>query len=673
MAERLYGAVLRTSVSRLEEFASCPFRFFVHSGLRANERKMFELDARERGSFQHDALKLFHDQLAANKMRWRDVTPQEARERIGQIARLLSGNFRDGLMRDSPQTHFAAKMLVESLQDFVEVIVTWMREQYEFDPVAVELEFGSDASPSAGIALGDGHKLLLRGRIDRVDLFREADGDEGLAVVVDYKSGEKSLDATLMQHGVQLQLPAYLNVLRRENPRSLGAARIRPAGVFYANLHGKHANAPSRVQALDTSAAARKAAYRHTGRFDAGMLAQLDKLQSADQFNYRLKGDGALYANSTEALSRAAFEKLLDRVDILLVEMGRRIYAGDAAVDPYRKGKRTPCEDRDYRTVCRIDPWTHQVPACSGKRRNRMKLTEAQQTAVNARGNVLVSAAAGTGKTGTLVARCLQYLCDERPRVSLDEILVVTFTEAAATEMRERLRARLEEKLYTTPEDPHWAEQLALFDAAHIGTLHGLCFRLIRRHFYELKLDPQVSVLADGEARLLADECIDAVLQHHYAGRDQRAEAVQELIQSYGSKGDRTIRALLLRLHDYAQTRANPSAWMEAQTRMFAAPEPEKWRQWLLEGIAAWREESVSMLRHLANCNEKAPECADLLAALPERFSRDQAAACLAQLRTAGTVWPTGRKTALQKPLERFFETVEFFSSLAESSAKMTR
>ena len=72
LAEKLYGPTLRSSVSRLEEFAACPFRFFVRVGLRADERKVFELDARERGNFQHDVLKIFHEQLSAEGKRWRD-------------------------------------------------------------------------------------------------------------------------------------------------------------------------------------------------------------------------------------------------------------------------------------------------------------------------------------------------------------------------------------------------------------------------------------------------------------------------------------------------------------------------------------------------------------------------------------------------------------------------
>src|SRR5882757_2663691 len=128
--------------------------------------------------------------------------------------------------------------------------------------------------------------------------------------------------------------------------------------------------------------------------------------------------------------------------------------------------------------------------------------TQSQRQAVAARGNVLVMAGAGTGKTKTLVARCLD--CLDRERASLDELLIVTFTEAAAAEMRQRLRKSLEEKNAALSKDEFWQEQLARFDLAHIGTLHSFCLKLIREHFYELGLDPQLAILDEGEACQLA-------------------------------------------------------------------------------------------------------------------------------------------------------------------------
>ena len=86
LAARLYGPELSTSVSRMEQFAACPFKFFVHSGLRAEERKLFELDIRNQGNFQHEVLAFFHIQLRKEGRRWRDLEPREARDRIGTLA-----------------------------------------------------------------------------------------------------------------------------------------------------------------------------------------------------------------------------------------------------------------------------------------------------------------------------------------------------------------------------------------------------------------------------------------------------------------------------------------------------------------------------------------------------------------------------------------------------------
>ena len=314
-------------------------------------------------------------------------------------------------------------------------------------------------------------------------------------------------------------------------------------------------------------------------------------------------------------------------------------------------------------------------------------LTSSQRQAVAARGNVLVMAGAGTGKTHTLIARCLHYLCEEQPPASLEEILVVTFTEAAAAEMRRRLREQLEEKLRAAPGEPRWTEQIALFDTAHIGTLHGFCLKLVREHFHELGLDPQLAVLDEGEARLLADETLDEELQDHYAGQNELAEAVQSLIQIYGGGRDQAIRQLVLRLHNYAQTRPDAAGWLASQIEHFASPAPDEWRKWLRDGIQAWRDEWLPVLENLGApsigsacsprnqlraepvlgaplANEKAPELAGILQRLPKNFSRETAAEILGQIISADGDWPAKRKTALRKSLEKFFADAAFLHSL---------
>jgi ATP-dependent helicase/nuclease subunit A len=292
-------------------------------------------------------------------------------------------------------------------------------------------------------------------------------------------------------------------------------------------------------------------------------------------------------------------------------------------------------------------------------------LTLAQQQAITASGNVLVMAGAGTGKTHTLVERCLHCLCEENPRASLDEILIFTFTEAAAAEMRRRLRRALAQKLRQNPDDTHCAGQLVLFDTAHIGTLHSFCFKLVREHFYELGLDPQLSVLDEGGARLLAAETLDEELQLHYAGTSELNNAVQNLIQIYGAGRDEKIRQLVLRLHQYSQTRPDAENWLTQQIEKFSAPTPDEWQRWLLEGIQNWRTESLALLASLRAENLKAAECLEILGQLPEEFTRAQATAILEKIQAADDNYPSRKKTVLREPLKKIFADAEFLNSLA--------
>jgi ATP-dependent helicase/nuclease subunit B len=366
LVEYLYGSTLETSVSRLEEFAACPFRFSITSGLHAEERRLFQLDARHQGSFQHEVLARFHLEVQRENRRWRDLTAAEARQRIRAIAEKVVVEYEGGLLQASEQSRFTAEALISTLQAFITAAIDWM-PQYQFDPHSVELAFGMEEKPLPAweIDLGEGHRLSFRGKIDRVDLMRPPGHTEALCVVVDYKSSARRLDPILMAHGIQLQLLAYLNVLRSlEDPAPIfGVRQLLPTGVFFVNLRGKYRGAHNRTEVMESFQSARALAYQHTGRFDASALPHLDNrpgVSAGDQFNYRLSASGKIHGACREPLETAAFLAALDTVESHLRRMGREIYAGTVRVDPYRKGNLSACDQCEYRGICRIDPWTHR-------------------------------------------------------------------------------------------------------------------------------------------------------------------------------------------------------------------------------------------------------------------------------------------------------------------------
>jgi ATP-dependent helicase/nuclease subunit B len=360
--ERAYGAELDVSISALEDFAACPFKFFVRRGLRAGERQQFEVDPRERGNFQHAVLRDFHEHLLRAGKRWRDLTPDEARQLIRDLGEAQLGRFREGLFAASEGRQFTARLLIEGLEKLIATLVQWNREQYAFDPSFVELEFGPEkALPGWRLDVDGRHALVLRGRMDRVDLCRREGADAALAVVVDYKSSEQKIDRLRLLNGLELQLLAYAGLLRHlSDPQgALHVPALLPAGAFYVNLRGTVKPAKTRAEALQDDPTARATAYQHLGRFDGQWLRLFDTRTGAergDQFKYSIKRDGELSKNS-EALPAGAFTALLDLVEAQLRQMGQEIYAGRVLAAPYRQGHETACNHCEYRGICRFDPW----------------------------------------------------------------------------------------------------------------------------------------------------------------------------------------------------------------------------------------------------------------------------------------------------------------------------
>lgn len=364
VAAELYGRSLHTSVSALERFAECPFRYFVSQGLHAKERKLFVADFREEGTLQHEILARFHEDITHEERKWRDVAPSDGRSRIQHIAEDIIANFRDGLFQKNPTAAYAARALTRNLQDFVETTLRWMNT-YALNPTAVELGFGLGDNPIPGwvLKLDDEHELVFRGKIDRIDIGQSQPNGKPHAVVIDYKSGVQKLEPILMQNGIQLQLAAYLATIRGhpEISRHLGYDELEPGGVFYITLR----NQPSKVPHRTASAAASgksNHAYQHLGRYRLDLLPSLDSGQPhnpSGQFKYRFKKDNTLYANSIEAMSTEAFLGLLDSVEGQLRTIGGAILSGDTRVDPYRRGSTKACDRCDFQTICRIDPWSH--------------------------------------------------------------------------------------------------------------------------------------------------------------------------------------------------------------------------------------------------------------------------------------------------------------------------
>ena len=194
--------------------------------------------------------------------------------------------------------------------------------------------------------------------------------------------------------------------------------------------------------------------------------------------------------------------------------------------------------------------------------------TEEQQKVIDLRNrNILVSAAAGSGKTAVLVERIITMLTKDEPPVSVDELLIVTFTEAAAAEMKERIRDAIEKKLKEQPENEHLSQQATLIHNAQITTIHSFCLSVIRDHFHATTLDPGFRVGEEGELKLLQQDVLKEVLEEKY---QEGEEDFLDFVSAYGgTKNDRKLEEWILKIYEFSRSYPDSSGWLSDCVRAY--------------------------------------------------------------------------------------------------------
>ena len=187
--------------------------------------------------------------------------------------------------------------------------------------------------------------------------------------------------------------------------------------------------------------------------------------------------------------------------------------------------------------------------------------TPVQRDAINAKGNVLVSAAAGSGKTAVLTERVVSLICDKEKGISADKILVVTFTKAAAAEMRSRIEARLNEECEKQPENVHLMRQMLLFPSAKICTIDSFCIELVRENFDKLNINPDFKVVDDSIMVGLRAKAISQVFDKQFSSGDT---LFLKLLETVGSVFDDSVLVdFVQRIHTFTTTLPNPHEWLK--------------------------------------------------------------------------------------------------------------
>ena len=228
-----------------------------------------------------------------------------------------------------------------------------------------------------------------------------------------------------------------------------------------------------------------------------------------------------------------------------------------------------------------------------------MKFTEDQQRVIDLRNcNILVSAAAGSGKTAVLVERIVELVsgsgCDSARAVDIDRLLIVTFTNAAAAQMRERITKALSDRVEAEPDNEHIKKQLMLIHNAKIMTIHSFCLYLIKNHFNDIGLDPDFRTADEGEIRLLKQEVLSELLEEQFAqGRQEFTDCVEYF--AYDGR-EKRLEELIERLYTFSGSYPFPKKWlrqhrMDYHVETFEELVKTEWFAGMMQEISALLQE----------------------------------------------------------------------------------
>lgn len=195
-----------------------------------------------------------------------------------------------------------------------------------------------------------------------------------------------------------------------------------------------------------------------------------------------------------------------------------------------------------------------------------VEFTDEQKLVIQTRNkNILVSAAAGSGKTAVLTERIIKKMTEDNPKVGIDRLLIVTFTENAASEMRDRISKKLDEMIERNPKDSWLKKQKMILPIAHISTIHGFCLHLIRNHFQEIGLDPAFRIADDGEKALLVRDCLDLLMEQECKKAREEFFLCEQCFDEDGNFS--VLKERILQIFRFVQSVPFPEEWFAQSMR----------------------------------------------------------------------------------------------------------
>ena len=385
LADALYRGdrrAIEASASRLEKYSGCPFAHFISYGLRPEDLRVFEMGPREIGDIYHECIMKLSQRLTAGEdslqspdavpvaitdpdSRWMKITREECREEIRKILQAETGTYREGLLASGRNESYRTERIVDICSRVAWAMIGQVRrgrirEMYFEQPFARGAQL-----PPIRVTAGE-HEVLIKGKIDRMDVLEMAEHEDGLerAVrIVDYKTGGDSVDVEYFRSGYKLQLMLYLKAATQKQ-------EVKPAGVFLFKI--REIDADADMKNIYPGREAMEERMEDAYKLEGIVLDDMDLIDAMDTeiggaskvlpIKY-VKKNGTYSGSSGGYLfSREEFEELSAQVDLQVDRICREICDGKIDIRPKKEKKKdmegnhkTSCKYCSYKSICMFD------------------------------------------------------------------------------------------------------------------------------------------------------------------------------------------------------------------------------------------------------------------------------------------------------------------------------
>ena len=349
--EKLYGNNLKTSISRLEKYRSCPFSYYLQYGLRLKEKEELKVKSFNTGSFMHETIDEFFNIVRENKMNLAEIEEDEIFKIVSEIIEENLNSAKNYIFTATAKY----KVLVTRLKKIVSKALKYIIKTLiysDFNEDGTEVEFGEKGRyKPIRLELEDGKKIEITGKIDRIDTAKS--DDRRYLRIIDYKSSAKNIDLNEVYAGLQIQLLTYMDAICKEED-------IFPAGVFYFSLLEQMVKAEKKMTEQEIEDMIRKN-FRMKGLIiaDVKIIRMNDKeLKSGSSklVPAAITSSGTVNEKWTSGVSKEDFKVLQDYIYKTIKDISKEIFSGKIDLKPYYKKGKTPCSYCEYKSICGFNP-----------------------------------------------------------------------------------------------------------------------------------------------------------------------------------------------------------------------------------------------------------------------------------------------------------------------------